>query len=174
MGLAGKSKHDVVSEFRCGEILAAARKVFAVSGFNETTMDEIAAAAGIAKGTVYLYFSSKKEIYLAALKQGLTELMDRTRTNMRSANGIQARLRAFVRTRIEYAEANHAISLRSTIPNSATTPTRPPMTASSSSSISSRRRNSKKFCGAPWIAAKYAMCEAILPLSSSTIWCAES
>jgi AcrR family transcriptional regulator len=106
MGSARKSKHDVVSEFRCGEILAAARKVFAVSGFNETTMDEIASAAGIAKGTVYLYFSSKKDIYLAALKQGLTELMDRTRTNMHSANGIQARLRAFVRTRIEYAEAN--------------------------------------------------------------------
>src|SRR5580700_10846976 len=106
MGLAGKSKHDVVSEFRCGEILAAARTVFAVSGFNNTTMDEIASAAGIAKGTVYLYFSSKKDIYLAALKHGLTELMDRTRTNMHSANGIQARLRAFVRTRLEYAEAN--------------------------------------------------------------------
>ena len=106
MGLAGKSKHEVVSEFRCGEILAAARKVFAVSGFNEATMDDIASAAGIAKGTVYLYFSSKKDIYLAALKQGLTELMDHSRANMHSANGIQARLRAFVRTRVEYAEAN--------------------------------------------------------------------
>ena len=106
MALAGKSKQEVVSEFRCGEILAAARKVFAVSGFNEATMDGIAAAAGIAKGTIYLYFSSKKDVYLAALKQGLTELMDRTRTNMHSATGIQARLRSFVRTRIEYAEAN--------------------------------------------------------------------
>jgi AcrR family transcriptional regulator len=106
MALAGKSKHDVVSEFRCEEILAAARKVFAVSGFDEATMDWIASAAGIAKGTVYLYFSSKKDIYLAALKQGLTELVDRTRTNMHAAIGIQARLRAFVRTRIEYSEAN--------------------------------------------------------------------
>ncbi len=106
MRVAGKSKHDVVSEFRCGEILAATRKVFAVSGFNEATMDDIASAAGIAKGTVYLYFSAKKDIYLAALKQGLTELRDRTRTNMNAADGIQARLRAFVRTRIEYAEVN--------------------------------------------------------------------
>ncbi len=106
MALAGKSKHDVVTEFRSGEILAAARKVFAVSGFSDTTMDDIAAAAGIAKGTVYLYFSSKRDVYLAALKQGITELMDRTRTNMHSASGIQARLQAFVRTRIEYAEAN--------------------------------------------------------------------
>jgi len=106
MALAGKSKHDVVTEFRSGEILAAARKVFAVRGFSDATMDEIASAAGIAKGTVYLYFPSKKDVYLAALKQGITELMDRTRTNMHSASGIQARLQAFVRTRVEYAETN--------------------------------------------------------------------
>jgi len=106
MALDGKSKHEVVSEFRSGEILAAARKVFAGSGFSEATMDGIASAAGIAKGTVYLYFSSKKDIYLAALKQGLIELRDRTRANMQAANGVHERLRAFVRTRLEYAEAN--------------------------------------------------------------------
>jgi AcrR family transcriptional regulator len=106
MALAGKSKQEIVSEFRCGEILAAARKVFAVRGFSDATMDEIAAAAGIAKGTVYLYFPSKKDVYLEALKQGLTELRDRTRANMHAAKGIQARLQAFVRTRLEYAEAN--------------------------------------------------------------------
>lgn len=106
MALAGKSKQDVVAEFRCGEILAAARKVFATRGFNDATVDDIAAAAGIAKGTVYLYFSSKKEIYLAALKQGLLELQEKTRTTLQSAEGVRAKLRAFVRTRVEYAEAN--------------------------------------------------------------------
>ncbi len=106
MALAGKSKQDVVSEFRCGEILAAARTVFATRGFNDATVDEIAAAAGIAKGTVYLYFSSKKEIYLAALKQGLLELQERTAAAMQAAQGVQGKLKAFVRTRIEYADAN--------------------------------------------------------------------
>jgi AcrR family transcriptional regulator len=106
MGLAGKTKHDVVSEFRCAGILSAARQVIAARGFSEATVDEIAAAAGIAKGTVYLYFSSKKDIYLAALKQGILELQDRTRTTMQSATGIRAKLASFVRTRIEYAEAN--------------------------------------------------------------------
>jgi AcrR family transcriptional regulator len=106
MALAGKKKHDVVSEFRCAEILEAARKVFATRGFSESTVDEIAAAAGIAKGTVYLYFPSKRDIYLAALKLGLMELRERTRTTMAAATGIQAKLRAFIRTRLEYAEAN--------------------------------------------------------------------
>jgi len=104
MALAGKSKHDVVSEFRCAEILAAARKVFATRGFSDATVDEIATEAGIAKGTVYLYFSSKKDIYLAALMQGVRELHERTAAKMDAAQGIEAKLRSFVRTRIEYAE----------------------------------------------------------------------
>src|SRR5271170_3252718 len=106
MAVTGKTKHDVVSEFRCAEILSAARKVIATRGFNESTVDEIAAAAGIAKGTVYLYFSSKREIYLAALKQGLMELMERTKSTMGAASGIEAKLQAFVSTRLEYADAN--------------------------------------------------------------------
>ncbi len=106
MALAGKSKQDIVSEFRCAEILAAARKVFATKGFRDATVDDIAAEAGIAKGTVYLYYPSKKEMYLAALKQGLEELRQRTGAAMQAAAGAQAKLRAFVRTRMEYAEAN--------------------------------------------------------------------
>lgn len=106
MALGGKNKQEVVSEFRCAEILAAARGVFAMRGFNEATVDEIASAAGIAKGTVYLYFPSKRDIYLAALKQGLMELMERTRATMEAAEGLEAKLQAFVRTRLEYAEAN--------------------------------------------------------------------
>jgi AcrR family transcriptional regulator len=106
MALAGKSKQEIVSEFRCAEILAAARKVFATKGFRDATVDDIAAEAGIAKGTVYLYYPSKKEMYLAALKQGLEELRQRTGAAMQSATGAQAKLVAFVRTRMEYAEAN--------------------------------------------------------------------
>jgi AcrR family transcriptional regulator len=106
MALAGKTKQDIVSEFRSAEILGAARKVFALKGFSDATMDEIAAAAGIAKGTIYLYFPTKRDIYLAALKEGLTELRERTNRNMEAVRGIRAKLRGFITTRIEYAETN--------------------------------------------------------------------
>lgn len=106
MALAGKTKQTVVSEFRAAEILAAARKIFAIRGFSDATVDEIAAAADMAKGTVYLYYPSKKDIYLAALKHGLMELREKTRQNMHAATGIQAKLRSFISTRLEYAEAN--------------------------------------------------------------------
>lgn len=49
-------------EFKQNLITDAARKLFIEKGFDETTMDDIAKAAGFAKGTVYLYFKSKNEL----------------------------------------------------------------------------------------------------------------
>ena len=43
-------------------ILAAARELFATKGYEDTTIAEIARAAGVAVGTVYLYFQNKHEI----------------------------------------------------------------------------------------------------------------
>jgi AcrR family transcriptional regulator len=106
MSSTAKTKQDVVSEFRTAGILAAARKIFATRGFNDATVDDIATAAGIAKGTVYLYFSGKREIYLAALKEGLLELRGLTQQNMQAADGIRAKLHSFIATRLQYAETN--------------------------------------------------------------------
>ena len=56
------SKADVVTDFRRSQILAAAREAFARQGLAGTTMDGIAKRAGVAKGTVYLYYTSRDEI----------------------------------------------------------------------------------------------------------------
>jgi len=106
MPVRGKTKQEVVSEFRCAEILEAARKVFSKNGFNETTVDDIAGAAGVAKGTVYLYFRSKREIYLAALTQGIARLNEETRERVEAPDAIQAKIRAFIGTRVRYFEEN--------------------------------------------------------------------
>ena len=42
------------------KILKKAKELFFIYGVKKTTVDEIAKAAGISKGTIYLYFSSKK------------------------------------------------------------------------------------------------------------------
>src|SRR5258708_8721956 len=44
-------------------IIEAAREIFAKQGYEDTTIAQIAAAAGVAVGTVYLYFHNKREIY---------------------------------------------------------------------------------------------------------------
>src|SRR5271156_2010884 len=50
-------------------ILAAAEERLWHYGFKKTTIDEIAADAGVGKGTVYLYFDSKEDLALAILVQ---------------------------------------------------------------------------------------------------------
>jgi AcrR family transcriptional regulator len=64
------------TEERRRDILAAALAAFGSKGFNETTMDEIAQAAGVAKGTVYLYFDSKEHLLLALKKDFMRGLTD--------------------------------------------------------------------------------------------------
>lgn len=46
------------------EILDAARRVFATKGYHEAKVGDIAAAANVAKGTVYLYFADKRSIFV--------------------------------------------------------------------------------------------------------------
>jgi AcrR family transcriptional regulator len=71
------TKKEVVAAFRTGEILAAARRLMDEKGVEALTMDEIAQAAGVAKGTLYLYFQSKDELIQALLSQvGEAMLLD--------------------------------------------------------------------------------------------------
>lgn len=54
---------------RPDEIAAAALQVFAQRGLHQTTLDDVAKEAGISKGTIYLYFKSKEELFIAAAQQ---------------------------------------------------------------------------------------------------------
>jgi AcrR family transcriptional regulator len=63
------TKKEIVTAFRTGEILAAARKLLYQRGLEAMTMGEIAAAAGVAKGTLYLYFQSKDDLIQALITQ---------------------------------------------------------------------------------------------------------
>lgn len=56
------------------EILAVAARVFAKRGYQATTMQEVADAVGIAKGTLFLYFPKKEGLFLAAADQGMTRM----------------------------------------------------------------------------------------------------
>jgi TetR/AcrR family transcriptional regulator len=55
-------------------ILKAAREVFFAKGFMNATIDEIADRCGLAKGTIYLYFKSKEELYVSIMAEGLGRL----------------------------------------------------------------------------------------------------
>ncbi len=109
MPIKGRTKQDVLLEFRRTEILDAARKVCAARGYHEMTMEEIASAAGVAKGTVYLYFRSKHEIYWAMLENILSGLHEQVRVELSKPGTIEERLRRFITTKMEYLEAHHGL-----------------------------------------------------------------
>jgi len=58
------------------EILDAALKVFTEKGFAGTRLDEVARVAGISKGTLYLYFKSKQEIFEAAIQHTINPRLE--------------------------------------------------------------------------------------------------
>lgn len=65
---------ELAKAARREDILAGARRVFASRGFRGTTIADIAEEANIALGTIYLYFSSKEDVF-AALNQQLITLI---------------------------------------------------------------------------------------------------
>jgi len=74
-------------------------------------MDAIAEQAHIAKGTLYLYFPSKRDIYVAALRQGIRLLNQDTVQKVAAQTGVLNQLRTFVATRVEYFEQNREFFL---------------------------------------------------------------
>lgn len=56
------------------EIIRTAREIFSQKGFSETRVTDITERAGIAKGTLYLYFRSKEELFLAVIRDAAERL----------------------------------------------------------------------------------------------------
>ena len=106
MPLKGKTRHDVLMEFRHEEILEAARKVFARRGYSEASVEDIAREAGIAKGTLYLYYDSKQEIYWEALKRGLGALCDAIEKRVSAERSCESKVRAFIAAKLTWFEEN--------------------------------------------------------------------
>jgi len=63
-------------EHRKEEILDAAQKIFFEKGLLTATMDEIAESAELSKGTLYLYYKSKEDLYLAVMMRGTRALAE--------------------------------------------------------------------------------------------------
>ncbi len=62
---------------RPAEIVSAALSLFAERGFGATKLEDVAKAAGIAKGTVYLYFPTKEDLFRAVVRQELLPTLER-------------------------------------------------------------------------------------------------
>lgn len=60
---------DEAKQEREDQIIAAAETLLIEKGYHAINMDQVARAAGLAKGTVYLYFKTKEEVFLSVFEQ---------------------------------------------------------------------------------------------------------
>ena len=65
-------KRERRKEARPGELLDAALDLFVEKGFAATRVEEVAARAGVSKGTLFLYFQSKEELFKAVVRENIS------------------------------------------------------------------------------------------------------
>ena len=107
MSTRGFSRLD--PERRRGQILDAANALFAERAYDEVSIEEIAAAAGVTRGLVHHYFGGRKEVYIALLERIGAEREDGLRAPVgRSA---RARVEDTVSRWLDWTEANRVIYL---------------------------------------------------------------
>lgn len=88
-------------------ILKTAARMFSRRSFHEVKLDDVAAQARIGKGTVYIYFKSKEDLYDSLVLEGFDDLIDRLRElSRRDSPDTWATLEAMVAALVEWAHGN--------------------------------------------------------------------
>jgi TetR/AcrR family fatty acid metabolism transcriptional regulator len=87
-------------------ILDAAVKVFADRGYFSSTVAEIARAAGVADGTIYLYFKSKDDLLFELFDEKMTRLIADAKAALAEEKDAPSRLKRFIRLHFSLVEKN--------------------------------------------------------------------
>ncbi len=85
-------------------ILRAAIKVFARKGFYATRVSEIAKAAGVADGTIYLYFKNKDDVLVSIFEDRITKLIGFLRAEIAKASDVEEKVRIVVEVQLGLLE----------------------------------------------------------------------
>jgi TetR/AcrR family fatty acid metabolism transcriptional regulator len=88
------------------QIIDAAVRVFARNGFYNSRVSDIAREAGIASGTIYLYFRTKDEILVTLFREKMAAFVAALRTEIGRERDPEAKIRRLVRQHFEVLEAS--------------------------------------------------------------------
>ena len=89
---AESGKRSRRKEARPGELLDAALDLFVEKGFAATRVEEVAARAGVSKGTLFLYFPSKLELFKAVVRHNIAGRFDEWKLEMQTFEGSSSEL----------------------------------------------------------------------------------
>ena len=85
-------KRERRKEARPGELLEAALDLFVEKGFASTRSEEVAARAGVSKGTLFLYFPSKEELFKAVVRENIVRHQTEGAEEIARFNGTSAEM----------------------------------------------------------------------------------
>ncbi len=91
-------------------ILRAAIKVFARKGFYATRVSEIAKAAGVADGTIYLYFKNKDDLLVSIFEDRITKLLGVLRTEIEKCHGFEEKVRTVIELQLGLLEGQRDLA----------------------------------------------------------------
>ena len=97
---------DTRAHEKRARILDAAIKVFAERGFHTATVAEIARAAGVADGTIYLYFKGKDDLLLRLFDEKMTDLLAEAKAAVAQEPTAPGKLRRFIQLHLSMVERN--------------------------------------------------------------------
>jgi TetR/AcrR family transcriptional repressor of mexJK operon len=83
-------------------ILAAGLALFSNGPYQVVTMDRVAEAAGVAKGTLYLYFESKEALYVGIVREGLESVVSSYEATVDPGTDVTERMRRAIEASIEF------------------------------------------------------------------------
>jgi AcrR family transcriptional regulator len=109
---------QVLDEQKRLKILAAAAELFAAHPFHKVLLSDVAEAAGVGKGTLYIYFKNKEDLYLSVLYSGFSQLVERMQRRLdRDQLSPMENLEAAIRQIVRFAFQNpHMFELMRTVP----------------------------------------------------------
>jgi TetR/AcrR family transcriptional regulator len=85
-------KRERRKEARPGELLDAALDLFVEKGFSATRVEEVAARAGVSKGTLFLYFQSKEDLFKAVVRENIANKFPTWQEEFTTFEGTSAEL----------------------------------------------------------------------------------
>ena len=104
--MSAKKKRRLLQGNRTDQILEAAEKLFAQKGFYSTTVGEIAEKAGIAKGTIYLYFRDKRDLFFSVLESKLDILLEKVEKGIQKSKTVSSRIEEAIGIHLKFLEEN--------------------------------------------------------------------
>ena len=99
--LTALSRRDSTPGPKRDAILRAATKVFAQNGFFQSQVADVARVAGVAAGTVYLYFKGKDDLLVSIFERSMQEVLAEGRAALEGTSDCSERLRTLARVHLD-------------------------------------------------------------------------